>query len=283
MGDELARRARDVLTVIGERTSRSYEPTALLEDDEVFLLTAEELPQRRVSIRGQDEEEVHPSALLELTGSPGNLPVIGVDDLRRRRILFYAAVFFERDGGTIAFVKKYRSVAVAGAGALVGLYGQTLRRVRYPTVVLADDFDLVIDAEEIAALTPTAIVRLFADVDVAAAAVPDLIRRLSKLPLALSDGALSQLEMLCMSHRLRARRLALLLERPHMERLTAADVRAYLDDLEEDSETFIDGEDAIVVSDANVDRLIEVLAQAHYRGGYDDELWRADRMSRITS
>jgi hypothetical protein len=81
--------------------------------------------------------------------------------------------------------------------------------------------------------------------------------------------------------RLLARRLQNLVKSNHLPTLTVEMVREYLLGLEEDPERFIVG-DEFVATEEYVPKLLDVLDQRHYRGGYDHLLRRADRNSVVS-
>jgi hypothetical protein len=181
MDKELRFRARATLKDISGRTLHPYQHSALLEEDEVFLLTADQLPSRRKrrprgtssKVLDSDGTGDETSALLELLGSPLERTPIPADDVRGRSFLFYAAVFTASSAGPVAFIEYHNPGSILKAGRIFGMLGQTVTRVEDPILVFEPDFDLVIDGQQIASLTPNAIMRLFADIEVAAAAVPE--------------------------------------------------------------------------------------------------------------
>ncbi len=293
MDRELRNRAHETLSRIGTRSARSYEHSAQLEDDEVFLLTASDLPTKRPRLpkrrQAEDEttsttlaqtEEERTSALLNLLNNPYELDPLPADDIRGRSFLFYAAVFTTINPGPIAFVKQFNPGVVLKTGRVFGMLGQTVTRVEDPILVFEPDFDLVIDQDEIASLAPNAIMRLFADVEIAAAAVPDHVDTLAALPIALSEAVQTMIISACSQRRTLARRLELLVQQPHIATLTVAEVKQYLRRLKVDPRRFVRGNE-IVVSESDVSELLDVLDQKNYRGGYDDLLRRADRTSLV--
>ena len=291
MDAELRSRAVATLAEIGTRTVRHYEQTAQLEEDEVFLLEVGDLPARQQPTgrrRGSQEDgeaedqQAEVSAMIALLSAPGELDPLDADDARDRSFLFYAIVFMDdKDDDVVAFLKRHNSASVLRTGLLLGQWGQTVTRVDQPVLVFAQDFDLVIDGEAIASLKADAIQRLFADIEIAGAAVPALVKQLSDLPkIAFSPTARDTITEACRRRRLLARRLQQLLAQPHLADLTPAKVKRYLERTGQDPNRLIEG-NRIVVSDEDVAFLLDVLGQAHYRGGYDDLLRRADRSSLV--
>ena len=288
MDRELRRRAQAALTEIGVRTSRAYDPAAQLEDDEVFLLTADELPHRptrgrasrRTAADEDEEEQPETSELIGLLNAPGTLDPISPDTVRGQAFLFYAAVFTDRHG-SVAFLKRHNPGVVLKTGRVLGLFGDVITHIEEPVLVFEPDFDLVIEGTELAALKPNALPRLFADLEVAAAAVPAHLAELGKSGLKFAGTTLDVIAAACSKRRLLAGRLQSLIQAKHLPTLTVEMVQAYLDGLDEDPGRFIvDGE--IDVSEEDVPKLLDVLDQRHYRGGYDDLLRRADRNSVIS-
>jgi hypothetical protein len=280
MDKELRNRARSTIGEIANRTARAYEHSALLEDDEVFLLTSDQLPSR-IHRKGRpftEEEEDGTSALIDLLSNPIERRPLAADDVRGRAFLFYAAVFRAANSVPIAFIKYHNAGSVLKTGRLVGLLGQTVTRVEEPILIFESDFDLVIDGTQIASLRPNAIVRLFADLEVAAAAVPEHLKTLAGLPVGLSAQAEVAISAACSKRRLLARRLEFLVQQPHLQTLTIADVEKYLKALRVNKSRFIK-EGTLSVAEADVSELLDILDQLDYRGGYDDKLRRAERAS----
>lgn len=290
MHDELQRRAQDALKEIGHRTVRLYEPAAQLEADEVFLLTIDDLPSRLSRRRpgrqpktddddASDERE-QASELISKLGGAGGLDPIGPDGVRGQTFLFYAVVFSSHDN-SIAFLKRHNPGSILKTGRLLGLFGDVVTRIEDPVLVFERDFDLVIDGGELAVLSPTALSRLFVDLDVAESAVPVHLAELGKSQLKFADGALDAIETACKKRRLLAGRLQVLLEAKHIDSLTVHKVQKYLHGLKEDPKRFIQNGEISAAED-DVAALLDVLDQRNYRGGYDDFLRRADRTSVVS-
>ena len=180
----------------------------------------------------------------------------------------------------MAFLKRHNPGAILKTGRLLGLFGDVVTRIEDPVLVFEYDFDLVIEGDEIAALRPTALARLFVDLDVAAAAVPAHVAELRTSSLTFSDDALTAIATACTKRRLLAGRLKALLETSHLSSLTVAMVEEYVTGLNEDPGRYIQSGE-IVAGDDDVADLLDVLDQRHYRGGYDQLLRRADRNSVI--
>ena len=154
-----------------------------------------------------------------------------------------------------------------------------LSRLLY--LVFARDFDLIIDDQQIASLKADAIRRVFADIEIAAAAVPALVKQLSEqTQLSLPPITRDAIAEACGRRRLLARRLQALLAQPHLTKLTPDRVKDYLTRTGQDPSRFFKG-GSLVVSIEDAAYFLDVLAQAHYRGGYDDLLRRADRSSLV--
>jgi hypothetical protein len=222
MDAQLRSRAQAMLATIASREPRTYEASAHLEDEEVFLLEVSSLPTRPPSKRrkraededgGIGDQQAQVSALVALLSSPGDLDPLDADDAAGQSFLFYAVVF--SDSATddpIAFIKRHNSASVLGKGWLLGLWVQTVTHVDNPVLVFAQDFDLVIDGEEIASLRPDAIQRLFADIDIVPSAAPALVRQLGEhRGLRLTDEAQQAIVAACGRRRDLARRLQTLL------------------------------------------------------------------------
>jgi hypothetical protein len=290
MHQELRRRAQASLAEVGRRTVRAFDPAAQLEEDEVFLLTIDQLPSRpkrqppgrRPKVAAEDpvDEQEEASTLVDLLRTPGSLDPIPADSARGQTFLFYAVVFSNRNG-SIAFLKRHNPGSVLKTGRVLGLLGQDVTRIDDPVLIFESDFDLIIDGNDLAALKPTALARLFVDLKVAAAAVPAHVAQLRGSNLRFSDSALACITAVCRKRPVLAGRLQSLISADHLSTLTIEMVSNYVSGLNEDPAQFIlDGR--FVVTEADVGALLDVLDQRHYRGGYDKLLRRADRTSVIT-
>jgi len=291
MDQELRRRARASLAEIGGRVARSYGSAAQLEEDEAFLLTVNELPSRARKRRrsgraasdgpGAEDEQEEASQIVELLRAPGDLDPIAADAARGRTFLFYAAVF-SGSGSSIAFMKRHNPGGILKTGRLLGLFGDVVTRIDNPVLVFEPDFDLVLEGDEIAVLSPGVLARLFVDLEIATAAVPAHIAELRTVPLKFSEGTLANVAAACAKRRLLAGRLQRLVQADHLSSLTIEMVRQYVNALKEDPDRFIAAGEIAVVED-DVPMLLDILDQRHYRGGYDDLLRRADRNSLVPS
>ena len=291
IASELRTRAAATLAEIRERRSRSFQASAELEPDEVFLLTADELPFRKpLGRRGRPRpqeigpdavETAEPSTLLACLRKPGELLPMAPDDARGRSFLFYAVVFTQPHLPEIAFVKHHNPGAVLKSGRVFGLFASTLTKIDEPILIFDPNFDLVASGDDLVALTPHAIVRLFADVEVATSAVPDYVQALQGLPIGLPTATLTAIQEACGHRRLLARRLADLLDQPHISTLTVAQVQTYLRALKIPTRRFIHNGQLVVTAD-DVDALLDLLDQRNYLGAYDEILRRADRTSIVS-
>lgn len=287
MDRQLRSRALATLRQIGERTTRSYDPSGQLEDDEIFLLEVADLPDRPVAKSRRnglsvsvDEAVSEASQLIDLLRAPGHLDPISPEEARGQIFLFYAVVFSGRNTTPIAFVKRHNPGQVLKAGRVFGLFGEVITEIEDPILVFESDFDLVIDGDEIAAMRANALPRLFADLEIASAAVPSHLDELRGSGLSFAEESLTLIAAACAKRRLLAGRLQNLVHANHLPTLTVEKVRQYVVSLDEDPGRFIEN-DEIVIKEDEVANLLDVLDQRHYRGGYDKLLRRADRNSVI--
>jgi len=287
MHQELRQRSLASLAEVGRRTVRAYNPAAQLEDDEVFLLTIDQLPTRpkrrppgrrpKTAMEQPPDEQEEASVLVDLLKTPGSLDPIPADSARGQTFLFYAVVFSNRTS-SIAFLKRHNPGSVLKTGRLLGLVGQDVTRIDDPVLIFESDFDLIVEGDNLAALKPDALARLFVDLKVAATAVPTHVTQLQTSNLRFSDTALACITAACIKRPLLAGRLQALIQTEHLAKLTIDMVHDYVMGLNEDPARYIqDG--AFEVTEADVAALIDVLDQRHYRGGYDKLLRRADRTS----
>lgn len=286
MAGELRERARATLLRIADREPRAYEATGVLEPEQAFLFTVEDLPERQRPQRarpgesagdGQDKR-ANASAMLRILNEPGGLKSVARSDVEGRSFLFYAVIFGEGTLSAISFIKKHNAASVAKGSPLLGQLGQTLTKLEDDVLVFARDFDVVRRGSDLVSLREGAIQSLFADVNVLGAAAPLLVKDLQGFKLKFASVALKALEEACSKQRLLARHLQELLESPHIVTLTIKQVEDYLASTKQAKGAFIAGGKLTATPDT-VPALLEILAQRRYRGGYDDVLRRAERSS----
>ena len=166
--------AAGALGEVRERSPKTYDPSAYQEADEVFLMTRSMLPPPPVLQRPRRQPEGVTDLLALVGTAPGLLPIIAPSDLKGRTFHFYAVVVTEKGEEPIAFVKRQTAGRVVGQGRIAAVLGQTVTKLESPVMIFSEDFDLIVDGDEIAVLRTDAVNSLFVDLDVVAAAAPQL-------------------------------------------------------------------------------------------------------------
>jgi hypothetical protein len=200
-GEVIREVCRETLHRIAERSARQYEPSLHIDPASEYLAVPDaELvqheafrPKRRR--RSGDAEEpvggVNPATvtietdpqvrdLLRRASGLGRLPA---ERLTEYTFQFYAAVVGSNPIARIAFVRKTNPARVLRRGRMVFAYGDRLRSIEDPLLLLDERFDLVVAPDGIAVLDQAVFEQLFRDVKVLNERYPVYARAFSTLQL----------------------------------------------------------------------------------------------------
>lgn len=264
VGGDVAAHLRDATAEtrrqIRERRPREYSPEMHLEDEESIVLEGGEVV--RASPIARYFSATHVPLL-----SAHNLPtpsltsygvVVGVGEERR------------------AYVRKTNPKRSARAGGMFTVLGDALTTIQEPVFALDAYFDLLVSPEAVIALDQKAFEDLFRMLPEEGISV--WVRQIADvLPLA-GDGA-RQLEERARKNSLLRRKLRTIVDRGHLERVSASDIRAHLKELRFAPEDFIDRHGRLVFNNAKPRDLLDLLNEDLFRGGLTRERFRIDRKS----
>lgn len=288
--------ATDTLQELGRRHPKPWEQLADLQPDEAFLLNTTDLPARPIPQRRTQawRESVAPAgddipdavasttALGLLLSAPWAATALTVEQAHKYHYQFYAAVFSSKQAKPVAFLKRHNPTRVMQAkGGFLGVLSDDVVALLDGEVLsFVDDFDMVIDGAEVTCLRDV-IADLFLDLDVVAAAAPEMVRRIASAPdLKIDPAALSIIETAIAKKKSLARTLLAAVSDPSFSKLTNAKVKSYLASLSVDSTGFFKS-GKLTCTDATAPDLIDYLGAYRFRHAYSNELLRSDKRSKV--
>jgi hypothetical protein len=179
--------------------------------------------------------------------------------------LFLYAVVSDTKAGRIAMIKKKNPTKRARAGKALFAAGDELRRLDRDPWELDPLFDLVVGTSGGYALNTHFFEQLFADADRLRAKIGPWVGDIAK-QLPMSNASRDLLIASCdESPRLR-RRLRAVAHRGHIARVTVADVRRHVKEMDLPTGSFVKN-NRLVVDENNVAELLRILNEDLTRGG----------------
>jgi hypothetical protein len=277
----------ETLGRIGHGQRRDYSGVPALDEQEYLAIDlpaegaeSEDALSDAGAVLGEDAATA--SQLIQLVRSAfENDAHLSREELQRGRWLFYAVVVELADGQSVAFVRQYNPQRGIRAGRLLTAYHDTLARFSDPVFNFDLDFDLVIAPDEIAVLSTTAFDRLFADLDLAAAQVPERVTELNAaLAVNLSAAAATFLETTVQSRAALTRRLRRIAGAGHLGSVTYDAMADALDTHALPRDRFGPGPDLNLQNVDDVLVFLDMLEELYYETDFSAEHRRADRYSR---
>lgn len=278
--------ARRALAELSDSDRRSYSGVPGLEAGEYLTLPLGEggddaaALTRAGAVVGEDAENA--SGLIQLVrGAFENDEFLSRDEMTGGRWLFYVvAVELEGSDVPVGFVRQYNPQRGFKAGRLLTAFHQTLSRFDDPLFNFDFDFDLIVAPDEIAILSTTAFDRLFADLDLAAAQVPDQVAQFNAaLGLPLAAGAAQFLSVTVQGRAALVRRFRRIAQAPYLGDVTADAMRTALVRHGLPEDRFGDGQGVELETVEDVVVLLDMIEQLYYEADFTGEHRRADRYS----
>jgi SAM-dependent methyltransferase len=209
-GETIREVCRETLERLRQRTPRQYEASLRIDGEREYLAVPDgqlvqhesfrPKRQRQASGKGEDGNpavahiETDPQ-VRDLLRRGSGLDRLPAEHLTRFSFQFYAAVVGSDPGRRTSFVRKKNPAKVLKRGGLVFAYGDRLREVADPLMLLDDHFDLVVADEGIAVLDQDVFESLFRDVEVLAERYPVYAKAFETLQL--DDSQLDTLVERC--------------------------------------------------------------------------------------
>ncbi|NEW49521.1 hypothetical protein GV792_05610 [Nocardia cyriacigeorgica] len=270
LGAELRRIAAATLDRIAAMAPIDYDTTAtLVDDEEFFSFSLDEL----AAAAAPGEPDAHITQLLQLIARSATLDTVLPRQMRDGTFLFYVLICESAGPGRhrTAFVRLQHGLRVASAHRILATFGERLNRVGDPVFAFAEEFDLVVTADEIAILKPDTFLRLFTDLELLTKATPDFVDHISEaLGLDLAAPVKDTIIAVCAKRPSYAKLLKRLNSVDYLPKVTLASLQAEIDKFPELPEGIQIDESGIVLSDQGVPTFLEILDQRIWRGPFDD-------------
>jgi hypothetical protein len=294
VGAELLKAGRYGLATLKRKTRRDYASEASLEEDEFFSLSlesrstggdrADQVPGEDAKETGLSEEKLSAAELVGFVrGAFERDDYLTKSELGTGSWLFYVVVAILKDGEEpLGFVRQYNPQRGIKMGRLLTAFDRTLKRFDQPLFNFDFEFDVVIASDEIAVLKTTGFERVFSDLAVAVAHVPQHVESVeTRLGVGFGPGSAAILTSICETRPRYAKRLRQLAGAPHLSKVTPDGLRKKLGQHGLEEEMFGAGNDLELKDRDDVAVLLDMLEQRYYEGDFTDEHLRADRMSKL--
>ncbi|XVQ86129.1 hypothetical protein ACQP2K_01475 [Microbispora siamensis] len=173
-------------------SARSYEPNAELEvGEEYFLLNLDEIPEQADTLRpararakqeSEDENPDRTAALIRALRDVAVLDTLNPHDLPEYAdVIFYSIAWQQPDDSWVHFIRKINPRRVFKPGRQWFGYGDTLKRIDDPAMVIDDLVDIILTSEHLAAFSGTPLRMLFTDVHIVLQDVPKYVEAVAKV------------------------------------------------------------------------------------------------------
>jgi hypothetical protein len=287
VGDVLRDAARNALTSLGKRSPKAYSTLGDADADEFLSLTIQPVDEGDQDAKhGPTEtnlEEILSAAdIVQLSlGAFGATDFLTRDELFGGGWLFYVVVVEVVDADApIAFVRQYNPQRGFDPGRLLGVYGDTLKRINDPIFNFDLQFDVIVAHDEVAVLKATAFQRVFADINVVATEVPAHVGTLqSALNVAVSFASTVVLTTSCQDRLRMAARLKKLARQPHLSLVTPQSISTALQRHAFPPDR-LGADDEIALNDLEDVRVfLDVLEKRYYEEDFTGDHMRADNAS----
>ena len=257
----LRKTAEDALLDLDRRIRRDYDPDALLEAGEYFVIPRSKLEDS--------------FGVLELLDRGPAADLLTPDEIAERSQLFYASVIGKDPSARLAFVSKSNPARVARSGNFFTPQHEVLTHLQEDVFLFEDRVDLIVSAKAVVVFNQSAFEQWFRDTPALLEKVDEWIGGISAhLPLA-GDGADRLAERARTDSRLR-RVLYSIQSRGHLAKVTVDQVRRHVSAQGLDPDRFVKGNE-LVFDDAEPATLLKILNEDLFRGGLTDEPFVADR------
>ena len=248
------------------KDARQYDPDALLEDGEYFLLD-------------RDAVEDSMGILAFLDAGPES-PLLSPDDVAERPQLFYATLIGQELSQRLAFVSKSNPAKVVRSGLFLTPKHDVLTKIDEDVFLFEDRVDLVVSQDKIVVFNQLAFEQWFRDTPVLQERVKDWIGGITDhLPLD-GDGA-DRLADRCRTNSRLRRVLYSIQTRGHLKDVSIARIRRHIRSQGLDPSQLVKN-GRLVFDDADPTTLLKLLNEDLFKGGLTDEPFVVDRKSRRT-
>jgi hypothetical protein len=208
--------AASALEELARRDAKTYSEFGHATSDDYFEIEVSELPMRRDGRKREDDPKAfRPASALDMTVNADSYPTLDAEELRDFKADLYVLAFEDGADGYVCFVRKRSPQRPIKPGLRFLQYGDTLRKVEAPDLMIDDEVDIVLTTERGAILDLGAFRTIFGDVRVAFESVPAntaAIQQALDRVIPLGEDAVEALQARCGRRLTDARRLHRLIE-----------------------------------------------------------------------
>jgi len=219
-------------------------------------------------------------ALPDILGRASSLERLSAQGLPAG-FLLYAAVVGDNPADRHAFVRKANPRSAVRPGKIITAFGDRLRHVTEPLLILDDHFDLVMGGGGVAVLNQSAFEQLFRDTDRLLRRFPKYVDSLGHA-LPIDGDAAKRLTVLCMERPLLGKKLRAVYENGFLKRGLFS-IKALQEEARRqgvDTRAIIRG-DRIIIEDADqVGTLLKLLNEDLTTGAFSKQRYEVDSKSR---
>lgn len=290
---DLRQIARAALGFLGRSTGRPYAPFGALEEDEHFVLERSEIPRpvqktkrglSRDHSRSEDanspDELFGVAEALRIIDETDHHPVLSAADLREASRFNLYAISFHIGNSFMGFIRQANPRRSLRPGLRYLQYGDTLKRMEQPDIVIDEKIDIVVAPEDVAIVSDGSVQVLFRDVDLVMQQVGvnvDAVCRALGVCIPVTANSLDVLRIACSSGPRNAKRLHHLVHSrlPHL----ALDSSTFLAALGQRQlgHLIVDGQ--LQLTESDVPDFLDFVEGRFFDDDHSPETRRADRFS----
>lgn len=276
-------------------SARPYEPNAELEmGEEYFLLDLDEIPEqpqkslsvhKRANQTSEDDNQDRTAALIRALRDVSGLEILNPHQLPEfTTVLFYSVAWQQSDDSWVHFIRKTNPRQAFKPGLKWLGYGDTLKRIVDPAMVIDDLVDMILTADHLAAFSGQHLRTLFTDVHIVLQDVPRYVEIvasiLDKESIGITDDAKNALLAAAKKRVSFAARLYRLQERLLEIKLNLDKLGEILDLHTIDIVSLINDEGRLHFDEEQAGLFLDVLDGRFFKDDWTGEPRRADRFSR---
>ncbi|MFE6387231.1 Kiwa anti-phage protein KwaB-like domain-containing protein [Nocardiopsis dassonvillei] len=260
-GSKLREYAEASVEKINVGSGKSYDPDD--EQGEADFLTVK-------------HEELQDTEVVSVLRQGASLQNATADELRKKTLAFYALILGDEPENRSVFIKAGNPIKLAGK-SLVGVFDNTLTRIHQPLFQFEASWDVIITNDGIWAFDQNRFERLFKETDVVLAKTDEWVEKLAaKVPIAEDD--LAEFSKRLRSNSVLRRKVTSILQKPHLESLTADALRKKMSDRGLDPEVLMPNGSLSLTKETQSD-VLRLLNEDLFTGDFSGEQYSASRKS----
>ncbi|MGW4640922.1 hypothetical protein ACWEN6_20495 [Sphaerisporangium sp. NPDC004334] len=275
--------------------ARPYEPNAHLEPtEEYFLLDFDDIPEQpdipspsRKAKEAASEDE-NPDRTAALLRSLRDVAVLESYNPQRlpefTPVLYYSISWQQRDESWAHFIRKANPRQMFKPGRRWFGYGDTLKRIADPAMMIDDSVDMVLTSKHLAAFNGKHLKDLFTDVHIVMQNVPKYVNRVTEIldedSIGITPRAKDALLAMATKRYSFAVRLYQLQERLLEIKLNLEKLSTVLDQHAIDMDNVINDDGQLDFGEKQVETFLDLVDGRFFKDDFTGEARRADRFSK---